>query len=148
MTGRMGCSAIRPSMKRFFFVDSDGDGRCKHAFNIDGQIPPYLLDSITFFFQTGLQALHFAAKRNNIELADELIKRGAKVNCATLVSNALFIHNVSVGVNVININIVLMMMQMRRTGLNSFQDIQFNTVLTPFDSKTLHSVQILLSEDP
>ena len=39
-------------------------------------------------FQTGLQALHFAAKRNNIELADELIKRGAKVNCATLVSNS------------------------------------------------------------
>ncbi len=41
----------------------------------------------TFLFQNGLQALHFAAKTHNVELAVELIKKGADVNVATQVGN-------------------------------------------------------------
>ena len=35
--------------------------------------------------QSGLQALHFAAKSGNVEIAEELLKRGASVNATSLV---------------------------------------------------------------
>ena len=36
--------------------------------------------------QSGLQALHFAAKSGNVEMATELLNRGASVNAVTQVT--------------------------------------------------------------
>ena len=63
---------------------------------------------MTLFLQTGLQAIHFAAKTANVELADELIKRGAAVNAPTVVRTVV-IHwprTISSGVSEIQVAIL------------------------------------------
>ena len=58
--------------------------------------------SFSLLIQTGLRALHFAARNGNVELAEELISQGASINSCTLVrtrNKALFLSSATVDVS-------------------------------------------------